>query len=88
MEQVETKDRKLERPDALRLARQADALIAAKGRKVVRVDLRREKPSPDELAALLLGPTGRLRAPTARVGRTLLVGFDEEAYREILRISS
>ena len=34
------------------------------------------------LLAYLMGPTGNLRAPTARVGRTLLVGFTEEAYRE------
>ena len=32
----------------------------------------------------MLGPTGNLRAPTLRVGRTLLVGFDEETYRKVL----
>lgn len=34
--------------------------------------------------AALLGPTGNLRAPTIRVGKTLLVGFDEAAFREAL----
>ena len=52
---------------------------------MVRVDLR-EKPSADTLAGLMLGPTGRLRAPTLRVGRTLLVGFAEDAYREALKL--
>jgi hypothetical protein len=33
----------------------------------------------------MLGPTGNLRAPTLRVGRTLVVGFDEETYRKVLR---
>jgi hypothetical protein len=32
----------------------------------------------------MLGPTGNLRAPTLRVGRTLIVGFDEETYRRVL----
>jgi hypothetical protein len=33
----------------------------------------------------LLGPTGNLRAPTLRIGRTLLVGFDEATYARLLR---
>ena len=32
----------------------------------------------------LLGPTGNLRAPTVRVGKTLLVGFDENSYADVL----
>ena len=32
----------------------------------------------------LLGPTGNLRAPTLRVGKTLLVGFDESSYVDVL----
>ena len=31
----------------------------------------------------LLGPTGNLRAPTARVGPTLVVGFSADAYRRL-----
>ena len=33
---------------------------------------------------IMLGPTGNLKAPTLRVGTTLLVGFSEEAYRQFL----
>jgi len=32
----------------------------------------------------MLGPTRNLRAPTLRVGRTLVVGFDEGTYRRVL----
>ncbi len=32
----------------------------------------------------LLGPTGNLRSPTMRVGKTLLIGFNEEAFRRTL----
>ena len=38
----------------------------------------------EELLARLMGPTGNLRAPTARVGTTLVVGFNKEAYRQVL----
>ena len=32
----------------------------------------------------MLGPTGNLRAPTLRVGKIVLVGFDEETYGRVL----
>lgn len=60
-------------------------MYATRGKQVVHLDLRREKPDPATLKALLLGPTGNLRAPTLRKGRTLLVGFDEATYAEVIR---
>ena len=69
--------------DALALLSGVDTLIAAKGKKVETFDLKAARPSDDELLARLMGPTGNLRAPTARVGRTLVVGFSEAAYREL-----
>ena len=36
------------------------------------------------VAVALLGPTGNLRAPTLVVGKTLLVGFNEQSYEEVL----
>jgi hypothetical protein len=61
-----------------------DELYATKGKKVVHVDLERDKPDRATLEALLIGPSGNLRAPTLRRGRTLLVGFDEATYARIL----
>ena len=54
-----------------------------RGRKAVTFDMRAAPPDDHTLAAHLLGPTGTLKAPTLRVGDTLLVGFSEEAYREV-----
>ncbi len=71
------------RDAALALARAADTLVVAKGKKVVTLDLKHNAPDDDTLAGLLLGPTGNLRAPTLRRGRTLYVGFSEEAYRRL-----
>jgi hypothetical protein len=48
------------------------------------VDLRKARPDRRALLALLLGPTGNLRAPTLRKGRTLIVGFEEGTYRKLL----
>lgn len=74
-EQQRADKQPIERPAALALVRAAKRLIVAKGKKTVTVDLAKERPSDDELAALVLGPTGRLRAPAIRIGTTLIVGF-------------
>jgi len=67
------------------VARAVDEIYVALGKRVVHVDVKASRPGRAELLALLLGPTGGLRAPTLRVGRTLLVGFAEEAYAKVLR---
>jgi hypothetical protein len=51
---------------------------------VVRFDMAKSPPDDDTLVSHLLGPTGNLRAPTLRLGNTLLVGFHEDTYREYL----
>ena len=38
----------------------------------------------EEAFGKLLGPTGNLRAPTLRLGKTLVVGYAEPMYEEIL----
>lgn len=75
---------KLGRDDALGMARQAKRLIAAKGKKVTVVDVTANTPADDELAALMLGRTGNMRAPTMRVGDTLLVGYHEQVFADEL----
>lgn len=42
-----------------------------------------DPPDDETLAAHLLGPSGNLKAPTLRIGDTLLVGFGAEAYRQV-----
>ena len=56
-------------------------MIVAKGKK--RSDFKGGSAAKDVVDAML-GPTGNLRAPTLRVGKTILVGFSEEAYGEVL----
>ena len=75
----------LKEKEALALVQEVDEIYASKGKQVVRLDLKKDKPEKAALLALLLGPTGNLRAPTLRKGRTLLVGFDEASYAKVLK---
>jgi hypothetical protein len=72
------------REQALALARRADVVVVARGKKVLTFDMKQAPPDDDTLAAAILGPTGNLRAPTLRKGSTLLVGFGEAAYEQVL----
>jgi hypothetical protein len=72
------------REDALRLAKSVRRVVTGRGKNVVTFDMANDPPDDDTLAGSILGPTGNLKAPTLRVGDTLLVGFNEEAYRLVL----
>jgi arsenate reductase-like glutaredoxin family protein len=74
-----TKNRK-GRAEALALAKTANTIIVAKGKKHVVFDLKKDPPADDTLVAHLLGPTGNLRAPTVIIGKTLYVGFNDDAW--------
>ena len=69
---------------ALALLAGIDTLIATKGKKVETFDLKHDRPDDETLLARMMGPTGNLRAPTARVGRTLAVGFNPDVYARLL----
>lgn len=71
------------RDAALELAKSAETVVVARGKKVVTFDMKQAPPDDDTLASYLLGPTGNLKAPTIRKGKLLLVGFGEAAYREV-----
>lgn len=55
-------------------------LVAARGKKVVEFDLKKEIPQFDELEKVMIGPSGNLRAPAIKIGKTMLVGFHQEMY--------
>jgi len=61
-----------------------ETFVAIKGKKVITHDLVHDRPDDGILTSLMIGPTGNLRAPTIRVGTTLIVGFNEDAYRTYL----
>ena len=74
---------KLGKADAARMARAASRVIVAKGKKVT--EFKPGGKAAADLVAAMLGPTGNLRAPTARIGKVIVVGFNEDAYTDVLR---
>jgi arsenate reductase-like glutaredoxin family protein len=71
------------RAEAIALARLAKRVITGRGKNVTVFDMTADPPDDDTLASVILGPTGNLKAPTLRVGDTLLVGFNEESYKKV-----
>ena len=69
--------------DALEILGKSSRLVAAKGKKILDYDLKKDRPEDEELLKAVIGPSGNLRAPTLIVGKTVLVGFNEDAYGEI-----
>jgi arsenate reductase-like glutaredoxin family protein len=84
-EQVDARKKSIAGMNVLSVLRGVDHLYATKGRDIVHLDLRTRKPDRATLQSLVLGPTGNLRAPTIRKGRTLIVGFDEDTYLRLLK---
>lgn len=70
--------------EALTLLDGVNDLYVAKGKKTLHVDLSAERPSDDELLGLLLGRSGKLRAPTMRSGARLIVGYNSDMLRTLL----
>lgn len=83
-DQTDASKIRLGREEALKLARDAARVVVARRKSTVIFDMKHSPPDDDTLAEHILGPTGNLKAPTLRVGNVLLVGFSEEAYRQVL----
>ena len=66
------------------LLSKANKVFAAKGKKRLEVNLKEDKVSDEDINKFMLGPTGNLRAPTMVIGETLLIGFNDELYKELL----
>ncbi len=75
---------KLGQNDALELAHQASIVVVTKGKKVTTIDMKKNPPNDQTLISYMLGPTGNLRAPAIRSGKTVLIGFNEDVYAENL----
>jgi len=82
--QADARKERIGPEDALKLTQEVSEVIAAKGKKVVRYNLAKDKPSREDLLAIMIGPSGNLRAPTLRKGKKLIIGFEAEAYNELL----
>jgi len=82
---VDAKKERIGEKAALALARGMRTVVVSKGTRVATFDLRADRIADSDLAAVIMGPTGNLRAPTLKAGTTLLVGFNAEAWDRVLR---
>ena len=80
VKELASANQKLQGEDAAELLGKASKLIAMKGKKVL--EFPGGAKATEEAVAAMLGPTGNLRAPTIRKGKTLLVGFNEEVFAD------
>lgn len=74
--------RKLGRKEAGEIAKAASVVIVAKGKKVS--EFKPAGKAAKEIVEAMLGPTGNLRAPTIRSGKSVIVGFSEEVFTDAL----
>jgi arsenate reductase-like glutaredoxin family protein len=72
--------RKLGEDRARDLIRDAKTVSVAKGKKL---DVFERGSAADEIVPKMLGSTGNLRAPIIVVGDRVVVGFNEDVYREV-----
>jgi hypothetical protein len=84
-EVVDARKQTFAKRETIALLRRAARVVAMKGKKVVDYDLKRDPPPEKELLEAILGPTGNLRAPAIRMGKTLIVGFQQECWKDTIR---
>ena len=83
-EVVSANKHKLGPAEAMELVGRCTRLVASKGTKPIEIDLQKTPQTAEQLQALIIGPTGNLRAPTIRRGKTLFVGFHAEMFAKAL----
>lgn len=84
-EVVDARKVKMGKPQIAALLRTSSKVVASKGKASTTFDLKKSPPVEKVLYENLLGPTGNLRAPALRVGKTLIVGFNEDAWKKVFR---
>jgi arsenate reductase-like glutaredoxin family protein len=81
--QVDARSTPLVEADALQLISDVNTLYVTRGTKVVYFDLKQDRPDDQVLLQMLIGRSGKLRAPTVKVGQTVIVGFDQSIYEQV-----
>ena len=59
--------------------------MVTRGRKVLSFDLANDRPDDEDLLGLMVGRSGKLRAPALRFGTKLIVGYAPGLLEEHLR---
>jgi len=81
---VNARKEQFDRDAAQQLIQTVAHVIAVKGKKVLRFSMAKDPAITDYLLSAILGPSGNLRAPALRKGKTFVVGFRPDVYSEVL----
>ena len=81
---IDAKKSTIAEADVGAVLKEVDQIYSTRGRTVEHLDLKRDKPSKAQIRHAIIGPSGNLRAPAVRLGRTLLIGFEEGMYDQLL----
>jgi arsenate reductase-like glutaredoxin family protein len=82
--QVNARKEPIDRDGTLKLMQTVSRVIAVKGKKVLDFSLKKNQAPAEDLMSAVIGPSGNLRAPAIRRGKTLVVGFHPDAYGEVV----
>jgi arsenate reductase-like glutaredoxin family protein len=82
--QVNARKEPIDRDGTLELMQTVSRVVAVKGKKVLQFSLKKDQAPSDDLLSAVIGPSGNLRAPAIRKGKTLVVGFHPDAYAEVM----
>lgn len=81
---VDAKSERFDEKGAMALLEDANTIVVAKGKKSLTFAPKAKDFDRDALLAGVIGPSGNLRAPTVRLGKTWIVGYHEDVWRERL----
>lgn len=83
-ETVDARKISMGKEETLDLAKNVKEIYSCRGNKLTHLK-KSDKPTEQNLIDAMMGPTGNLRAPTMKIGDVLLVGFNEDVYKNIFR---
>lgn len=83
-EVVDARKETLGKRETVILLRGTQRLVAMKGNTVHDWNLKKDPPIEKDLFGSIMGPTGNLRAPALKMGKTLLVGFHQDTWKSVL----
>ena len=79
---MDARKERYEAADLKKLMKGSTRILVAKGKKSWSFSNPKSAADWEEVAAVAIGPTGNLRAPTLRRGKKWVVGYGEDAWSE------
>ena len=82
-EQADARKEPIRGKNALGVTTGTYRVVVARGNRVESFDMKNAPPDDETLLKQILGPTGNLRAPALRKGKTVVVGYNDAVYADL-----